>query len=168
MMFAMERIRAQRAAIYEADQVFAFRGTRVSGSDCPPPDALKAELAHPFRGFGICHPDGNGTAFRSATAVPVEQWEEELRKISLSVPAFAVWQVNTLERCFQRYCSILQAAARDVRFRRNCVSLMANAERISERLGTVQRTLQWPAFNRAAFEIGQDCEQLAGILSAGR
>lgn len=70
-----------------------------------------------------------------------------------------------LEHCFRQYCNILQIAGRDVRFRRNCVTLMANAERIAENLESVRMTRHWPAFNRAAFELTQDCEQLANLIA---
>lgn len=90
----------------------------------------------------------------------------ELRSIGMSIPGFAIWQIGNLERSFHRYCNILQLASRDVRFRRQCMLLMASAERISGGLDLVRDTGQWTIFNRAAFELRQDCEQLADLMEA--
>jgi len=150
----------------KTDRGFAFRGSRAV-----------PELAGDA---SSCDPDAGLQAIPLVTTEPVKcyaaagllkspaAWTTELECISQSVPAFAIWQIATLEQCFRRYCNVLQVAGRDVRFRRSCMMLMANAERISETLTAARETRQWPPFNRAAFELRQDCELLAALVAEVR
>lgn len=132
---------------------FAFRGMAFRNG--PPANALgQPAIAQSLR-FVKHH---------SGKAPDVCCLAPELRCISLNIPAFAIWQIDTLARCFHRYCNILQIASRDIRFRRGCVALMASAERISDRLDLVRDTNQWTTFNRAAFELRQDCDLLADMV----
>ncbi len=148
--FAMDEER-----IAATDPTFAFRGARTCADR---PGGSGASLPDQRSRAGVSAPASSGASLAG--------WIEELQEIGRHIPAFAVWQVATLEQCFHRYCNILQLVSRDVRFRLNCLGLMANAERISEKIELSRRSPSlWPPFNHAAFELRQDCELLAELLA---
>jgi hypothetical protein len=105
----------------------------------------------------------NSFPVRSGVTI-LESLRKELGRLRSDVPMFANWQVQELRRICERYSNMLIWLAWWDTYRERCANLLLSLPVIQAHVCDTLESGDWRAFNRAAFALQVDLEELLGIL----